>query len=312
MENTLVYACKTKDRRILKYSSSGGAFTALSDCFLERGDAVLCTFYNYEAHRAQFRLIRTKQERDACRGSMYMQSDPLDSWKEGLLWLRQNPEKTLLFVGLGCQAAGFIQFMKLSGMRERIFTVDIICHGAPSPKIWTEYARSLEKEGKLTDLNFRNKKTGWNKSVGTALRGGQEISIAKYRKIYTDRYTIRKSCFSCPYTRIERDTDLTIGDFWHIENSMPDFADERGVSLILIHTERGRALFDEIKESLEYRESNTRDCWQMNLEEPTKPSEIRHKFWNDYRKHGIDYVMEHYGSSALMRRIERKIKKILP
>jgi hypothetical protein len=111
---------------------------------------------------------------------------------------------------------------------------------------------------------------------------------------------------------MDRGTDLTIGDFWHMENSMPDFVDEMGTSLVLIHTERGKELFDEIKERLEYRESNTTDCWQLNLQEPTKPSLIRRKFWKDYRKHGIDYVMEHYGSVTLMRRIERKIKKALP
>ena len=312
MENTLVYACRVKDREVLRRSSSGGAFTAISDAFLEKGCAVLCARYNYEEHRTEVKLALTKEERDASSGSMYMQSYALDSWKEALSWLKENPDRKLMFAGLGCQAAGFMQFMKMNGMSERIFTVDIICHGAPSPEIWAEYARSLEKGGKLSDLNFRNKKTGWSKSVGTVCRGGEEISISQYRRIYTDRYTIRPSCHSCPYTRMDRDTDITIGDFWHMEESMPDFVDEMGTSLVLIHTERGKELFDEIKENMDYRESNTTDCWQLNLQEPTKPSEIRHKFWRDYRKHGIDYVMEHYGSVTFLHRARRKIQKILP
>lgn len=307
-EDTLVYACRTKDREVLSRSSSGGAFTALSDAFLERGDAVLCAHYNYKEHRTEFALALTKAERDASSGSMYMQSDALDAWKESLVWLKENPGRRLLFTGLGCQAAGFMQYMKMNGMSERIFTVDIICHGAPSPKIWAEYARSLEKEGSLSDLNFRNKKTGWSKSVGTVCRNGEEISIAKYRRIYTDRYTIRQSCFSCPYTRMNRDTDITIGDFWHMEKSMPDFVDEMGTSLVLIHTERGKELFDAVKENLDYRESNTTDCWQLNLQEPTKPSGIRDKFWRDYRKHGIDYVMDHYGVVPLWLKAGRKIR----
>ena len=312
MEKTLVYACRIKDREILAKSSSGGAFTAISDYFLDRGDAVLCSFYDYDEHRARFRLALTKEERDAARGSMYMQSYALDSWKESVVWLRENPDRKILFTGTGCQAAAFRQFMKMNGMEERAFIVDLVCHGAPSPKIWREYARSLEKEGKLSSLNFKNKKTGWSKSVGTVNRNGEEISIAKYRRIYTDRYTIRPSCHSCPYTRIDRETDITIGDFWHMEKSMPDFVDEMGTSLVLIHTERGKELFDEIKEKLDMRESNTTDCWQLNLQEPTKPSQIRHKFWKDYKKHGIDFCMEHYGSVTLMRRIERKLKKMLP
>ena len=312
MEKTLVYACRTKDREILAKSSSGGAFTAISDYFLDRGDAVLCSSYDYDGHRARFGLAFTKEERDAARGSMYMQSYALDSWKESLMWLRENPDRKLLFTGTGCQAAAFWNFMKMNEMEDRAFIVDLVCHGAPSPKIWREYARSLEREGKLSDLNFKNKKTGWSKSVGTICRGGEEIPIRKYRRIYTDRYTIRPSCHVCPYTRIDRNTDITIGDFWHMEKSMPDFVDEMGTSLVLIHTERGKELFDEIKENMDYRESNTTDCWQLNLQEPTKPSVIRHKFWRDYRTHGIDYVMEHYGSVTFLHRARRKIQKILP
>ena len=312
MENTLVYACRVKDREVLRRSSSGGAFTAISDAFLEKGCAVLCARYNYEEHRTEVKLALTKEERDASSGAMYRQSYAPASWKEARSWPKENPDRKLMFAGLGCQAAGFMQFMKMNGMSERIFTVDIICHGAPSPEIWAEYARSLEKGGKLSDLNFRNKKTGWSKSVGTVCRGGEEISISQYRRIYTDRYTIRPSCHSCPYTRMDRDTDITIGDFWHMEESMPDFVDEMGTSLVLIHTERGKELFDEIKENMDYRESNTTDCWQLNLQEPTKPSVIRHKFWRDYRKHGIDYVMEHYGSVTSLHRARRKIQTILP
>ena len=167
MEKTLVYACRTKDREILAKSSSGGAFTAISDYFLDRGDAVLCSSYDYDGHRARFGLAFTKEERDAARGSMYMQSYALDSWKESLMWLRENPDRKLLFTGTGCQAAAFRNFMKMNEMEDRAFIVDLVCHGAPSPKIWREYARSLEREGKLSDLNFKNKKTGWSKSVGT-------------------------------------------------------------------------------------------------------------------------------------------------
>ena len=307
-EDTLVYACRTRDREILERSSSGGAFVAISDVFLERGDAVLCSHYNYEEHRTEFALVLTKEDRDASSRSMYMQSYALDAWKEALKWMKDNPERRLLYTGLGCQAAGFMQFMKMNSMSDRVFIVDIVCHGAPSPKIWAEYARSLEKGGKLSDLNFKNKKTGWSKSVGTVCVDGEEISIAKYRRIYTDRYTIRQSCFSCPYTRMNRDTDITIGDFWHMEKSMPDFVDEMGTSLVLIHTERGKELFDAIKEKLDYRESNTTDCWQLNLQEPTKPSGIRGKFWRDYRKHGIDYVMDHYGVVPLWLKAGRKIR----
>ena len=125
MENTLVYACRVKDREILRRSSSGGVFTAISDAFLEKGCGVLCAHYNYEEHRTEFALVLTKEDRDASSGSMYMQCYAMDSWKEALFWLKQNPDRKLMFAGLGCQAAGFMQFMKMNGMSESIYTDDI-------------------------------------------------------------------------------------------------------------------------------------------------------------------------------------------
>ena len=311
LPGTLAYACRAKDREILNTSSSGGLFTVLSDQFLSKGDAVLCSFYDYEEHCARFRLIRSVGERDESRGSMYMQSYARDSWKEALTWLKDNPDRKLLYTGLGCQAAAFMEFARLSGVRDRVAVVDIICHGAPSPLIWKEYAQSLEKGGKLSGLNFRDKKTGWSRSRGIVFIDGKETSIRQYRKIYSDRYTIRQSCSSCPYTRVDRETDMTIGDFWNMEKSMPDFVDEMGTSLALVHTEKGRELFESIRGVLDVRESNTRDCLQMNLQRPTEHSEHRDRFWADYRREGIEYVMKKYGEVTLAGRVKRRIKKIL-
>ena len=310
LSETLAYACRAKDREVLEYSSSGGLFTVISDLFLGRGDAVLCSAYDYEEHRARFRLIHSVKERDESRGSMYMQSYALDSWKEALAWLKENPDRKLLYTGLGCQAAAFKEFARLNGIDKKVTTVDIICHGAPSPLIWKDYAQYLEKQGRLSGLNFRDKKTGWSRSRGIVLADGKEVSIRQYRKIYSDRYTIRMACSSCPYTRVDRETDMTIGDFWNMEKSMPDFVDEMGTSLALVHTEKGRELFESIKDDLEVRQSNTKDCLQMNLQRPTEHSARREQFWADYRSSGIEYVMKKYGEVTLAGKVRRRLKKI--
>lgn len=306
--DTIVYAGRIKDREALNNSSSGGAFTALTDPFIRAGNAVLCAAYSYEHHQTEFRLIHSIEERDKSRGSMYMQSYTGGSWKDAFAWLKQNPEKKLMYVGLGCQAAGFIRFAELQGIRDRIVVIDIICNGTPSPMIWKEYACSLEKKGKMSHLNFRDKRKGWNNSVAITQINGKEVSLKKYRKIYSDRYSLRRSCSNCPYTTTDRYTDITIGDFWHLEKSLPDFFDDLGTSLFLIHTNIGKQLFEDIKPSLEYRQSNLVDCWQINLERPTKDSKKRNVFWHDYYKYGIDYVMNKYGTVPILRRIKRRIR----
>ena len=99
---------------------------------------------------------------------------------------------------------------------------------------------------------------------------------------------------------------MTIGDFWNMEKSMPDFVDEMGTSLMLIHTEKGRDLFESIEADLEVRQSNTKDCLQMNLQRPTEHSAQRERFWSDYRSSGIEYVMKKYGEVTLAGKVRRQ------
>ena len=117
---TAVYAGRIKDRQTLLRSSSGGAFTALTNVFLKRGNAVVAAVYNYQTHRTEFHLILTEEERDAARGSKYMQSDPGRIFRDALSWLKANPDKCLLFTGLGCQAEGFRKFAELKRIRGRV------------------------------------------------------------------------------------------------------------------------------------------------------------------------------------------------
>lgn len=308
---TLVYAVKHKDTSVLKCSSSGGAFSAFSEGFIRAGNAILCVHYNYESDQAEFHLVENIKNRNDSRGSMYMQSIAKDSWKAACEWLEEHKTKQLMFVGVGCQAAAFIKFIELRKIRRRIVVVDIICHGSPSPLVWKKYIESLKGDGQLSELNFRNKETGWSHSVGTAKINGKNVSLRAYRRLYSSRNTLRRCCSQCPYTCIDRCTDITIGDFWNIEKSMPDFTDENGVSLVLIHTERGKHLFDSILENVEVRESNKKDCWQMNLEKPTEHARGRKQFWIDFNTREIQYVMKKYGDVNIMGKIKKRISKIM-
>ena len=308
---TKVYAGRLKDDESLLCSSSGGAFIAVSDYFLDNGDAVVCAVYNYESHVTEFQLIESKERRNKAIGSKYMQSKPGQIYKVAETWLNEHPEKDLLFVGMGCQADGFRRFVEIKGIRDRVYIVDIICHGSPSPKLWREYAELIQKkEGKITYLTFKDKRNGWKSPTAYVKVNGSERPIKDYVKVFYNRCALRPSCYECLYATTERKTDLTIGDFWHIEETIPDFYDPNGNSLFLIHTNRGEELFEKIRSDLDYRLSNTTQCWQANLEAPTQKSEQREKFWNDYKKKGIDFVMKKYGTVPVQTKIKNKLFKI--
>lgn len=275
-------------------------------------NAVVCAVYNYEDHATEFQLIENREERDKSIGSKYMQSKPGKIYKIAEDWLINHPEKRLLFVGMGCQADGFRKFAEMKGFRERVWIVDIICHGSPSPRLWKEYAESAEKKyGKITYLTFKDKRNGWKAPTAYVTAGGQEHLIKDYVKVFYNQCALRLSCYECPYATTERKTDMTIGDFWHIEETIPDFYDEKGNSIFLIHTDRGEQLFETVKVKLEYRLSDTKQCWQANLEAPTKRSEQRDEFWNDYQRKGVDFVMKKYGTTPLKTKIKNKLVKLI-
>lgn len=311
--STLVYAGRVKDAEILMKSSSGGAFTAISDYFLDNGDAIMCTMYDYVDHTAKFRIVTNVSERDVARGSKYMQSKPGAIYKEALTWLKSNPKKQLFFIGMGCQAEGFRKFSEVSGIRDRVWIADIVCHGAPSPKIWREYAACLEKKngGMLSGLNFKDKRNGWKSPIAKVDFGDREVLIGDYVRIFYNRCALRPSCHACPFSTTERQIDITIGDFWGIDEKMPDFYDKNGNSLFLIHTARGEELFNRIKGTLDYRECSVEDCLQPNLIKPTPVSQYRAQFWRDYYKKGINYIMKKYGTVSIQTKVKNKIKKII-
>lgn len=309
---TEVYGGRLRDREKLLASSSGGAFTALSDVFLGRGDAVACSTYNFETHQQEYRIIETAAERNEARGSKYVQSIPGSIFKEIEMWLMRYPNRKLLFVGMGCQSAGFQKYAEMKGFRDRMTVVDIICHGSPSPQIWRKYAEILEKKsGKMSALTFKDKRNGWKSPTPVAVMGGKEYLLREYVKIFYSQKALRLSCHQCPYAAMQRHTDITIGDFWHIEDKRPENYDKDGTSLFLIHTEKGKEIFESAKPALSWFESNISECWQLNLERPTPMDKDREKFWKDYRNHGVEYLIHKYGNDSLVVRATKKAKKII-
>lgn len=300
-----VYAVRLKDKNELNKSSSGGAFTALSDVFLNSGNAVVSAIYNYDTNQNEFVLYSSKGDRDKARGSKYMQAYPLNTFQEAEQWVRTS-NKELLFVGTGCQSDGFRKYAEQKGFRDKTTIVGIICHGMPSPKIWKDYVG-----GKIDYLTFKDKRNGWVQPTAYVIKDGKEKSISDYVSIFYNKCALRPSCYECPYATTERKVDITIGDFWGVEKVMPDFYSPEGNSLILVHTDKGKELFERIKDNVEWRESNTADCLQPNLIRPTEKSPRREEFWKDYQEKGISFVLKKYTGISFISKVKRKVRKIL-
>lgn len=305
---TKVYAVRLKNGEELLECSSGGAFTAISNYFLRNNNSIISAIYDYQNNNTKFVLYSDVKKRNQARGSKYMQALPLNSFREAEEWLKQNTNN-LLFVGMGCQAEGFRLFSEVKGLRDRVTIVGIVCHGVSSPKIWKEYA---EKIGAFSNLNFRDKREGWRKPVSIITKDGEEKNIKEYMNIFYNRCALRPSCYECPYATTERHVDITIGDFWGIEKSKKYFEEGNGVSLILIHTNKGLEIWDNIKNQFVWMESNTTDCLQPNLIKPTEKSLLREQFWSDYEQGGIEFILNKYGKEpkvSLLRRLIGKIRK---
>lgn len=107
--------------------------------------------------------------------------------------------------------------------------------------------------------------------------------------------------------QVHRDTDITMGDFWGIQNVLPQFYSDKGVSLLLIHSQKGKELWDKIKCNLDFVKSTEKDCLQPNLISSTKRPIRRNKFWEKYRKYGINFIMKKYGKDSISTRLRWKL-----
>ena len=310
------FAVKHRSDQVRMQSSSGGMFTALSDYILEQDGAVYGAAFDRDFQVCHCRA-KTQEERDRFRGSKYVQSNL------GSVFLQVKDDleggRAVLFSGTPCQTAGLSGF--LAGGRtntNRLYLCDLVCHGTPSPKLWKDYLALLTKRyrNRIKSYSFRDKSIGWRgyqiEAViqdGTVVR--DRLDVLSYSKLFCMDLNLRPSCYRCPFASLHRPSDITVGDFWGIENSMPEFEDEKGVSLVLVNTEKGRRLFQQVKESLLVRPSNLERCIQPNLKRPSTAPAEKDKFWEDYRNRGFIYVSKKYGDGGLKGKLKKGIKKVL-
>ena len=289
------YGARHKDRGEVDTSRSGAAFIALSDVILREGGVVYGV--GYEGHfRVVHKRATTRVERDEFKGSKYVQSDLTGIFRQVKKDLQAG--LMVMFSGTPCQTAGLASCIGRGKLRENLFLVDIVCHGVPAPYIWRDFLAYLEKKqgSEICYVNFRDKDFGWHDHHETfkfVNGGGQKMT---FTFLFYRHIIFRQSCGKCPYTNTQRPSDITLADFWGWEKTKPDFnEDDRGVSLILVNTEKGRRLLELAKKDLDMFPARVEDCLQPNLQHPTKPHPARMKFERLYARKGFLAAVKRYG-----------------
>jgi len=293
------YAARHKSQEVLRQSTSGGAFTAISDAILRQNGVIYGADFD-EAFRVLHKRAETSEQRDRMRISKYAQSDMMDTYSQIKIDLTDG--RIVLFTGTPCHAAGLRGFMGNTPLLDKLFICDLICHSIPSPLIWEEYKRMLEREngGKLVSVQFRSKKDGWsreNSNKGFLFTTDRKAEVQEDDRFYQLFFKVgaitRLSCSQCRFTDIHRASDLTIADYFGIEKYSPEWFNPLGVSLILVNSPKGTALFDQCRQDLieEERPKEEAIDEQKRLSEPSPLPANRRRFWEDYRSFGFEYVI---------------------
>ena len=306
-----IYAAKHKNDSIRMTSTSGGAFSAISGYIFKKNGVVYGAAFDDKMRVIHVRSVNI-QSNERLKGSKYVQSDLNDVFVNVKNDLANNRE--VLFTGTPCQIAGLRSF--LGKEYANLILVDVVCHGTPSPLIWEEHVNFLKKKAELGIKNyyFRSKVLGWHKHTEMCVYENNKADYTlfgtqAFNLLFASDNIIRPACYVCKYANIKRTSDITIADFWGIEKCMQNFDDNKGVSLIIVNSQKGIDIFDEIKDEIEYRESNIQDCLQPQLQHPTFCPLGRDSFWKDYKKYGYKGIIKKYANINTVSYIKSLLKK---
>lgn len=279
-----VWAWRNKNIADIMRSASGGAADSAAKTVLQMGGIVYGAAYD---EQLVVRHIEVKDDtvREKIQSSKYVQSDLRDNYSKVKQHLLED--QTVLFTGTPCQIAGLYAF--LGGDQKNLYTIDLICHGVPSPKFFKKYLeyKNKQMEGRVIYFNFRSKdKRGWGtqyllKTQTQTQTQTQTLSLDRYGKHFMDGDCYRESCYQCAYANMRRIGDLTVGDFWGIAKSHPNFNSSKGVSSVFINTEKGQQLFEQMKPLAEVEEATIEEgmAKQGNLVKPSMRPDARNTFY---------------------------------
>jgi len=309
------YACVNKDDKIRLNCSSGAVFPAFSEHILNQNGVVFGARFD-TAHSVIHDYASNSSDLTFFAGSKYVQSAIGNCYKKTRDFLDKGI--TVLFSGTPCQIQGLMSY--LGNNHEKLYTVDFICHGVPSPKAWSEFSHSLEDQWKsrISSINHRSKNNGWhNFSMKIVFEDGRVYKNNKsedpYLVSFLSNISLRPSCHSCKFKGLNRASDITIGDFWGVEKMVPGFCDDKGTSLVLLNTEHGISLFNSVQQSFRLHQVNYSEALSYNsaATESVACHPKRGLFFMQLGKKPFNRIVNSLCKPSIYTRVRRLIRKLL-
>lgn len=309
------YAAFNKDEKIRLKSSSGGIFSLLAEYVINNNGNVYGATFD-ENFNVKHIKINKLQDIKLLRGSKYVQSKISDVFKSVKIDLNKNI--LVLFTGTPCQVAGLQSFLQKK--YDNLILMDIVCHGVPSPLVWQRYINDLRKKYNqdIKKINFRDKSTGWKQYSINFLFDKKEYKKFAFEDGYMNCFLndiyLRPSCHSCNFKGVKRISDITIADFWGIEKILPEIDDDKGISLVILHTDKGENLFNILTYKMIYKEICLNNILKYNLAiiKSANYNEKRNKFFSELRKtNNSMFLIKKYNKLKIKQKIKYKIKSIM-
>ncbi len=303
------YAIRHVSDDVVFHSSSGGFFTCISDYVLQKGGVVYGAILDKSDMTVKHVAAYDNMERDNMRGSKYVQSDTTNVYQE----VKKNitDGKIVLFSGTPCECAQLLSF--LNGKRDNLILVDLFCHGVPSPLLFKEHISMWEKKknSRAIDYSFRDKSYGYEHTHRITFENtsiNKSIDLKRILKMYA--YSMRESCYACPYASKKRIGDYSIADFWEVGKNVKVY-DNKGMSTVLVNTKNAEKILLDILPYCDRREVRIDDIKQSALNKPVTRTEIVDEFWNYYFENGYIALLDKYGKSTFISKCYQTMIRIV-
>lgn len=289
------YAALHNNHDILMDSTSGGGMTSIAEIILNHEGIVYGAFLDKSDWKVKFTGIEDIASLHKLRGSKYVQSDTGNVYAE--IKKQLNLSRDVLFIGVPCQVAGLYSFLG-NNNTEHLLTIDILCHGTPSPELFIKHVNYLERKyhKKLTGFSFRDKTKFPNK---TALRyefGNKKLYVLGRCEYYFNAFisgsAYRMCCYDCQYATSKRVGDITLGDYWGIRKFHPDFDNSCGVSLMLVNSEKGEKFLNSANLKLLKSDIEKASVGNGILKGPSQMAKCRKWFYQDVNTIGYEAALK--------------------
>lgn len=325
-----IYGAQSKNDLVRKMASSGGVVPTFAASFLKKNDGVAGAVFDpqFNVYEDICFSEREYAEKGFSR-SKYVQSRTGDCFirvKDAL-----GKGKRVLFIGTPCQVSAIRTF---TGSPKGLYTVDFVCHGTPSPKVFQEYLKDQKRKfgADIAAVDFRIKKPSWSvSSIRLKFENGKQYvgNMLKdpYCIAFTQNIILRECCYQCKYASPNRSGDITVCDFWGYKDKNDGLVtDGKGTSAVIINNEKGQQLFDSVKDEFRFAKRSFDEISSSNeqlVRSNTAPT-CRNQFWHDFdnrtdfdelqrkyfspltdRMSKKDYMLLAYGNSWFMRSIVR-------